>query len=89
MFRVTANEDTPGYKGCRPDVSETHSTSAQTARAEAGDARRKGSTETAHFPHIVVAVPVATPLGLSSIRMEAGEVVCVAEPEVFKAVSGY
>jgi len=35
----------------------------------------------------VVAVPVAPAFGCSAIRMEADEVISVAEPELFLAVS--
>jgi putative phosphoribosyl transferase len=43
--------------------------------------RRKGAAR------VVVAVPVAPASGCNGIRMEADEVVCVAEPEMFLAVS--
>ncbi|MGD0792855.1 MAG: hypothetical protein ABR920_13905, partial [Terriglobales bacterium] len=36
---------------------------------------------------VVVAVPVAPASGCSAIRMEADEVISVAEPELFLAVS--
>lgn len=36
---------------------------------------------------VVVAVPVAPAFGCTAIRMEADEVVSVAEPELFLAVS--
>ena len=36
---------------------------------------------------VVVAVPVAPASGCSAIRMEADEVISVAEPEMFLAVS--
>lgn len=39
------------------------------------------------FARVVVAVPVAPASGCSAIRMEADEVVSVAEPEMFLAVS--
>jgi putative phosphoribosyl transferase len=37
--------------------------------------------------HIIVAVPVAPANACSAIRMEADEVISVAEPEIFFAVS--
>lgn len=43
--------------------------------------RRKNAAQ------VVVAVPVAPPSGCSAIRMEADEVVSVAEPEIFLSVS--
>jgi len=43
--------------------------------------RRRGATR------VVVAVPVAPASGCSAIRMEADEVISVAEPEMFLAVS--
>ena len=43
--------------------------------------RRKGAAR------VVVAVPVAPASGCSAIRMDADELICVAEPDLFLAVS--
>jgi putative phosphoribosyl transferase len=51
-----------------------------TARAAAGVARAQGAS------HVVVAAPVASPLGLAGLAAVTDEVVCVIVPEPFYAV---
>ncbi len=78
------------YRGGRPApeledktvilVDEGIATGCSTLAAIAA-IRRRGAAR------IVVAVPVASASGCSGIRMEADEVISVAEPEMFLAVS--
>ena len=78
------------YRGCRPPlelkgktvilVDDGIATGCSILPAIAAFRRKSAS-------RVVVAVPVAPASGCSAIRMEADEVISVAEPELFLAVS--
>jgi putative phosphoribosyl transferase len=78
------------YRGGRPSlelagktvilVDDGIATGCSILAAAAAIRRRKAA-------RVVVAVPVAPASGCSAIRMEADEVISVAEPELFLAVS--
>src|SRR5499433_2200972 len=78
------------YRGCRPPlelkgktvilVDDGIATGCSILAAIAAFRRKSAS-------RVVVAVPVAPASGCSAIRMEANEVISVAEPELFLAVS--
>lgn len=78
------------YRGGRPPlelagktvilVDDGIATGCSILAAAAAIRRRKPA-------RVVVAVPVAPPSGCSAIRMEADEIISVAEPELFLAVS--
>jgi putative phosphoribosyl transferase len=78
------------YRGARPRpqlagktvilVDDGIATGCSTLAAAAAIRRR-------YAERILVAVPVAPAHGCSAIRMEADEIICVAEPETFFAVS--
>ena len=78
------------YRGCQPEpdlegqtvilVDDGIATGCSMLAAIAAIRRRRAA-------RIVVAVPVAPAFGCNAIRMEADEVISVAEPEAFSAVS--
>lgn len=78
------------YRGDRPPLSVTGKTvilvddgiaTGSCIVAAIAAVRKKGAA------HVIVAVPVAAATACSAIRMEADEVISVAEPEMFFAVS--